>query len=59
LFYSSKFSIPLSSLPSRGTATTEGRNFDADHLEGPSAAEPQFYNKSRCLRAERKLDLAG
>jgi hypothetical protein len=30
-------------LPSRGTATTEGRNFGADHLEGSSAAEPQFY----------------
>jgi hypothetical protein len=44
LFYPSKFSILLSSLPSRGTTTTEGRNFGADHLEGPSAAETQFYN---------------
>jgi hypothetical protein len=44
LFYPSKFSIQLSSLPSCGTATTEGRNFGADHLEGPLAAEPQFYN---------------
>jgi hypothetical protein len=40
----SNFSILLSSLPSHGTATTEGRNFGVDHLEGPSAAEPQFYN---------------
>jgi hypothetical protein len=43
--YTSKFSIMLSSFPSCGTATPEGRNFGADHLEGPSAAETQFYNK--------------
>jgi hypothetical protein len=47
LLYPSKFSILLSSLPSCGTATTESRNFGADHLEGPSAAELQFYNASR------------
>jgi hypothetical protein len=44
LFCPSRFSIILTSLPFSGTATTAGRNSGADHLQRPSAAEPQLYS---------------
>jgi hypothetical protein len=43
-FCPSKFSILLTSFPSCGTATNEGRNSGANRLERPSAAEPQLYS---------------